>query len=62
MRIITTRSGWCKGCDDSLPSAPNLSPAEAYVIRALTRMARISPSHATLVLELNGIVLESTHE
>jgi hypothetical protein len=39
----------------------NLTPLEAYAVRALTLRGRISLSHAMLIAELAGIFGERSH-
>jgi hypothetical protein len=61
MNIHTSFGGRRKVAHADSSVIRNLSPLEAYAVRALTLRARISLPHAMLVAELAGLVRENSH-
>ncbi len=61
MNISITFGLRCKApanVNDNVTRAPDLTPVEAYAVRAIARRAGVSLSHAALVAELAGIARE----
>jgi hypothetical protein len=49
-------------CNDFPFSTLESSPADAYAVRKIARLARTSPAQATLIAELLGLSPEVRHD